>query len=105
MVALTDEKSVSDLIVTALVIYDGKLLSDNKIFDWTCILVEGNVSSHHTMRLKVMLETHERTKYKDISQRYVEQEQIVYNALKEWGYRVIRKSIVHNIDYTDSIFL
>jgi hypothetical protein len=99
-VVIIEPKNISDFTITALLIYDGKLLADNKVFDWYAILVEGAVAPHHLMRIKVLLENHERNKY-TVEQSGVRQEQVVYDALDEWGYRVIKKSIVCNIDYTE----
>jgi hypothetical protein len=90
----------SDLVVTVLCIYDGKLLDANHIFDRITILVEGAVAPHHVAGIQSRLQTHEYLRYRDINRRYVSYEQVVYDALEEWGYRFIKQSIVYNIDYT-----
>jgi hypothetical protein len=102
-VVTKENMNVSELVVTGLVLYDGKLLVENKVFDWSATLVEGAVAPHHLMRLKVLLENHEMLKYNDEIHRDLTPEQVVEDALNAWGYRVIKKSIICNIDYTEEV--
>lgn len=86
--------------VTVLVIYDGKLLDANHIFDRLTVLVDGIMAPEHVAALQSRLQTYEYLRYKDIKYRYVSQEQIVQDALDMWGYRLVKSAVVYNIDYT-----
>ena len=98
---ITDKVKLSKLSVTVLVVYDGKFLDSNHIFDRLTILVEGAIETHHLARIQSLLRNHEIMKYRDATLRHKRQDQIVYEALAEWGYRVINKSIICNIDFTE----
>jgi hypothetical protein len=87
----------SDLEVTALVIYDGELIKETKITDKVIILVEGFIKPHHASEIQSRLLCAHYTRHEN---KFYIPDVLVRELLEGWGYKIIKKSVVYDMDYT-----
>lgn len=95
-------KPKQEIIVTIIRVYDGKYFTQMGRMDNVTIVVKGQVQPHHIANIQSSIIAMYSVRY--TIRRFVPDKEVI-KMLERFGYEILTRSVVYNMDYTgtDSI--